>query len=369
MADITIPATVPEGKVSLNQAPAAPVVTPVAEPATLTVPDPVVPPVTPDPATPETVVPEPDATSDPVPEPAAEPEPAGPDDVDAQLEFFQELDRLHGGDPLEVEYGTTTPSSLEGMLIRERAIEQRAYKTFEDQLKVTDPRAVAYMMHRSKGGTDEEFFTRRSSVLPDLDSFKENVSLKKQVYRDELLSKGLSEDHADVLVKDAETKGTLDSEAEAAYNRRIDNDRNQMLLLEEQAIQERKNYQAKADEVDNTLSSAINSQALGLVIPDKEKGAFHAFIKEHVQTDGEKFFIAQEIQKDSVERLTEALYLQFKKGDLSAIIQRKANSLNVKRNQVILGKTKQPSTAPPPADTAPRRKTLGEINFTLPPSS
>jgi hypothetical protein len=351
------PATIPEGKISLNKTPAAPVVTPAVEgPAPL-----VIPPETP------AVVPPPEVPAvEPEGEdvlPAEEPAPAGPEDVEAQLEFFQELDRLHGGDPLEVDYGTTAPSSLEGMLLRERAIEQRAYEAFESRLKETDPRSVAYMMHRAKGGTDEEFFSRRSSVLPDLESFKENISLKKQVYKDELTSKGLSDEHADILIKSAEDKGTLDAEAEAAYNRRLVSDRAEMEALEKQALEEDKIFRTKVKEVDTAIESAVNSTALGLVIPDKEKVPFLAFMKQHVQTDGEKFFVAQEIQKDSVERLTEALYLQFKKGDLSSIIQRRANTLNVKRNQLTLGKTRQSATAPPPADTTPRKKTLGELNF------
>ena len=249
------------------------------------------------------------------------------------------------------------------MLKRERAIEQRAYRAFEDNLKARDPRGVAYVMHRAAGGTDEEFFTRKSSVLPDIDTFRESLSLKKQVYREDLTSKGLSDAHAEILIKNAEDNGTLDAEAEAAYTRRLDTDKLEMERLQTQAMNEQKVYMQKVKDTDTALNNAVNSTALGLVIPDKEKSSFLAYIKEHVQSDGEKFFVAQEIHRDSIERLTEALYLQFKKGDLSSIIQRKANSLNVKRNQLILGKSKQTPTSPAPETPQSRKKTLGELNF------
>jgi hypothetical protein len=290
-------------------------------------------------------------------------EPAAADDIQAQLEFFAEVDKVRG-QTLQVEYGDILPNSVEGLAIRERAVEQLAFDRYEDDLKRRDPRGAAYLLHRMAGGSDEEFFARKTSVLPDFELFKEDVNLQRQVYKNDLLQKGLGDIQADALIELAVKNNALATEAERSYKQQQAADQQELARLTQVAVNEANQYQAQVQAIDNLLSTTIKSPSLKVVIPDTDQQPFTAYLRNFLQADQEgNFFIAQQVQPETVNQIAEALYIQFKKGDLSAIVTRKANSLNVQRNQLILGKSKKAASSPPPAPAASKKTTLGNLKF------
>jgi hypothetical protein len=288
------------------------------------------------PVTPAGTEPTPPVTPEPEPEPPAPTEEeltAAADDVAAQLEFFEEVNRVRGVE-LKVEYGDIPPNSVEGIAIRERAIEADAVRRAEANLAAADPRGAAYLLHRRQGGTDEEFFGRKSLSLPSYELFTDNVDLQKLVYKNDLVNRGLSSENADALVDMAVKNNTILAEADKSYKAQEETDRRELARLAAAAEQEQQAWKNRVKEIDNVLSSTLTSKELKVVIPDSEQKDFDNFVRNMIQTDGQDFYIAQTIDPKTMATIIESLYIQFKKGDLSAVITRAANSLNVKRNQI-----------------------------------
>lgn len=353
------PQVLPEGKISLNEPKPAPAPAPVPAPAPEPAPEPA---PQPDPNNPQPE-PQPEPEPEPQPEPGDDPNDiADDDDINAQLEFFEEVNRIRGID-VKVEYGDIKPNSAEGIALRDRAIEEAALARYEQELAQRDPRAAAYMLHRMNGGSDEEFFSRKSLSLPDYDVFRDSVDLQKQVYRNDLINKGLDASKAEALVELAVKDNTLLSEADAAYRRQSDADARELDRLAKAAADEAKAWQTQVNNMDTMLNTTIKSKDLKVIIPDAEQKEFNNYVRDLIQHDGKDFYVAQKLDPAQMATIIEALYVQFKKGDLSAIIARKANTLTVKRNQITLAGTRKAQTAPAPAPAQQQRKTLGQIKF------
>lgn len=360
-APIPAPPVLPEGKISLNEPKPAPAPTPAPQPEPAPNPNPN-PAPDPDPA------PAPDPVDTPDPDELQEPgQPdadaiADEDDINAQLEFFNEVNRMRGID-IKVEYGDVMPNSAEGIALRDRAVAEDALARYEQELAQRDPRAAAYMLHRLNGGTDEEFFSRKTLSLPDYDLFRDNVDLQKQVYRNDLINKGLDATKADALVELAIKDNTLLTEADAAYRRQNEEDARELDRLAKAAADEAKAWQQQVNSMDTLLNTTIKSKDLKVIIPDAEQKEFNNYVRDLIQHDGRDFYVAQKLDPAQMATIIEALYVQFKKGDLSAIIARKANTLTVKRNQIALAGTRKTQTAPAPNPAQQTRKTLGQIKF------
>jgi hypothetical protein len=301
----------------------------------------------------------------PPPEGTTEPEEqiiVSQEDIQADLDFFAEVNRLRG-EQFDVDYGDVVPSSLEGMAIRDRAIEAHSYQKWNAELKQRDPRGAAYLLHRMQGGNDEDFFARKTLVLPDYELFKEDVNLQKQIYKSGLLRKGLSDVKAEALVKMAVDGNSLFQEADGEYQAQTEEDQRELARLTQMATQEAAAYQQKIDGLDQMLDQTFKASDLKVIIPDSEQAAYAKFVRDLIQTDGKNFFIAQPLEPSTVKAITESLYIQFKKGDLSSIIARQAGTAVAKRNQIALGGTKRPAAVTPPPAASSNKKTLGELNF------
>lgn len=282
------------------------------------------------------------------------------------LAVWDEVDKLRG-EPIKVEYknaqGTEVhPNSPEGILIRERAIEDQAVARFEEHLATNDPRGYEYILHRQAGGTDEEFFSRKTVNLPPLEEFKTSVDLQVKVYSESLRIKGVPEKQikmiVDAAVKDKEIEGL----ATTAYTEVQTNQDNEIKRLNVQAAQQREQYTRQVKALDKMLVEEINTGGgMKITIPDAKKLPFTDFVKALVQHDPEsgQFFIGQAIDPKSMPRLLEALYLQFTNGNLGDLIAREATSQMGVRLRRIVKQADKPATG---KDTpAYSKKTLGEL--------
>ena len=77
--------------------------------------------------------------------------------------FFADVDELRG-DTIEVEYGEVDPMSPEGVVLRERAVEDQAIENFENYLEAKYPKAYGYLMHTMAGKPEEDFFKGASDL-------------------------------------------------------------------------------------------------------------------------------------------------------------------------------------------------------------
>jgi hydroxypyruvate isomerase len=96
-----------------------------------------------------------------------------------------------------------------------------------------------------------------------------------------------------------------------------------------------------------------------IVIPEAKKAEFDTYVRDHLQNDGQQFFVVHPIDQKNLPRLLDAMYFQFVNGNLSDLVQRNAQTQNVNR----LRRHVQQNNTPPKSGELPtsRKKTLGEL--------
>ena len=275
--------------------------------------------------------------------------------------FWEDVDKLHGR-TITVEYPEgVDPLAPEGVYHREKAIMAQTVNDFEAHLKASDPRGYAYLLHRQAGGDDESFFSKKTFSLPNYEEFKDNPELHAKIYKQSLLAKNLPEDSIQVLVDKAIKDNKLFDYADGAYKAA---EKEYADGLKEMEIINQRN-QAEYTKSVTLLSQQLNEsivegKGMNLIVPDTDKQPFLQFVKERIERENGKFVIVQPLE-DDMHRQLEALYLLYKKGDLKALIQREAQTANVKKLGKVLSASKNNNK---PTGAEPRPvivKTLGEL--------
>jgi hypothetical protein len=284
-----------------------------------------------------------DADGKAIKDPTFKPTDNTTDTVDDSPEaFFADVDKLHGN-PIKVEYPDgVDPLTPEGIYHRDKVVAEQAVQSFEAYLKKADPRSYAYMLHRQAGGDDESFYSFKTFSLPEYSTFKDNVDLQVTLYKSSLISKGLDADTAQMAVDKAIKDGVLFDKADAAYKTTEASHEHELKLIEEQQQKAEQAYTASVNALSQKLSTTINEGAgMRIIIPDTDKVAFNAYVREHLEYDGKdgKFLLVQRVGDNLTQQL-ESLYLLFKKGDLSGLIKTQAQTAQVKRLKRAVEKTK-----------------------------
>lgn len=311
-------------------------------------------PVTPLPDTPP-VVPEILVTPDTAP---PEDNPEEPVDEDDPLAFWNSVDTLRG-EPLKVDYGNTVPNSPEGALVREKAIEEHAINKWETWLEKSDPRSYAYMLHRSRGGSDEDFMKTEIPVLPEYETFKSSVDLQAGVYRRDLLNKGIDPELVETVVRAAIKDEKIFDKADAVYQKAQLEAQSQVEKLNKQIEADDREFSRRATEMANVISGTIGSQDLGVVIPEDKKADFSRFMNEMVREQNGQFYLLQALDRDSVKELTTAMYFLFRKGNLDDLVARKAKTFNTQRLKIAVSKTRDQGGAT--TEGSKQVTTMGDI--------
>lgn len=286
-----------------------------------------------------------------------EPEGSIWDDVDAlrgeKIDFKWEDEQ--GAIP-EAEWDTPR-----GILARERAVEERAVVRFEETLMAEDPRGYEYLLHRKAGGTDEDFFAKKTVTLPDYERFKESVDLRVKVYADSLRAAGLAEKsikhETDRAVKDKE----IDELSEAAYKKQESDQQAAIKGLNQRLEQDRVYYERSVVGLRKALADQVASKDMMIVVPEAKRQEFLNFTQQHIQYDegSRTFMFVQPIDPKTLPRQLEAMFLQFSGGDLGGLIQREAKSDNARRLRRKVDSAKEPLRTT--ADVASTRKVLGDL--------
>lgn len=295
-------------------------------------------------------------------------DPGGNDDpIESAKTFLAEIDKLRGEEiPVnwdeykDKEGNIIDPLSPEGLLIREKAVEKIAIEKFEKHLMGTDPRAYAYILHRQAGGTDEEFFATKTLDLPDYTEFTNSVDLQQKVYTDDLIRKGVTEKQAKLLAEQAIKDKEIFELADKAYKEQQKAHEKQLDDVAKKLADEQLQYEKSVKVVNSLLEAEISgSGSMKLIVPDAKKAEFNQFVRSHINTADGKFYAVQELTKESLPRILEGLFLNFVNGDLSGIVQRKAQTIATNTLRARLGKEKQT-----PSDGTPRhsgKKVLGDL--------
>lgn len=255
-------------------------------------------------------------------------------------QFFTQVDALRGDDlSKHIDYGQVDPMSPEGFMIREDFIANQARLQLEEDIKNTDPRAYAYLLHRQNGGTDEDFFKVKSFVLPALDQVKESVDLQRNVLSEAYRAKGIPEKQIGVLIKTAIDSGELLADAEAAYKEIQDRD---LKAAEDSAkVHEARVKQQRADisSFDGAINNTITTgKDLRFQIPAADQSKFAHAIKENIHYENGQFFLIKPLNKDNLAKVLDIELFGYLGGDLTKMIQKASNTANATR---FINKTKQ----------------------------
>ena len=252
----------------------------------------------------------------------------GDDGSADDIKFWEAVNKLHGVD-IPVEYPDGVDSlSPEGVPHRDKHLMALGVKSYVENLKTEDPRLFAYMLHRQSGGTDEEFFSTKSFTLPSYTEFSDNKDMQMSVYKHHLISKGLDEETAAIVVDKALKEEKLFDKADAAYKEIQKQDADVLKEFENRNKEQQQRYKTAVDKTSQTLHTLVKEgKNLNIIIPDAEKDAFQKFIFDSMQYDPEtNSIILVQPFGENAEKLVESMYLLYKKGDLKAIIERKAKT-------------------------------------------
>lgn len=285
------------------------------------------------------------------------------DEDQDDLALWVDVDKMWGED-LRVEYklpdGTEVhPNTPDGIFIRERAIEKRAFEKLDRFLEERDARSYAYMLHRQAGGNDEEFFAQKTVTLPEYEKFKESVDLKTKVVTDSLRLKGVPENVIKLTIKDAIENKTLDALAETEYKETDRREKDEVARLNQQNQQQQEQFNRSVQALNKTLTEEMTT-GMRVVIPDARRQEFDRFVRERIEWDGSRFVMAQPIEIKSLPRMLDALYFQFAGGSLKELVVREAQTQNTSKLKRHVEASRDGRTSK--GDEGGRRKmTLGEI--------
>lgn len=267
-----------------------------------------------------------------------EPELDNTDDGDPEeaTKFFEEVEKLTGN-TVEVDYGDVSPLSPQGVALREKAIKELALDSFLEEVESKFPQAYKALQHAYAGGDITELFTQTTGRDYTRVELKEGDEvLSKQILGEYYKSKGVKsetkiaklieadEDSEGGIVKEAQTAlAELKEEQEAATAKLLDKQKNA-------AAEQKKKDQILVAAVDEVLES----KKLGSFrIMDRQDAVeFKKFVLGSVRKSADgNYELATPINTATLEQQLQFAYFQFKKGDLTKIIQQKATTENAKK--------------------------------------
>jgi len=250
-------------------------------------------------------------------------------------DIYSQVDEL-SGEPIEVDYKGVDPKSAEGILMREDTIREQAVVNYDNQLKEEFPIAYELMLHIKAGGTVEDFFENGNEQdYNQITLTKTDIKGQEQVYRKALSLKGNTTEQIDALVQFAKDKSKLFEYSQAELEGLQQKQEAQRVQRQATTKAKEQRETALVNSFYKAIDTSLISGIQGVVIPKTEHKAFTNYLQDN------KFFIKDgkllsivEITNDNLQQELAAAYFKFKKADLSAIAQRKAESIvagNIKK--------------------------------------
>ncbi len=227
----------------------------------------------------------------------------------------------------EIEYPEGVfANTPEGIAHRENVIRETAQVDFEEYLKKKDPRGYAYLLHRDRGLPDEEFFgDHKGFQLPTVEELKASADVQAAVYKHELLMKGLDATTAQILIDAATKDNTLEAKSTLSHTSLDTAQKKQLADLQKQQEDATKVFKENVGKLTNSIAASIKSE-MGFVVPEANQAEFQQYVLSNMRYDNGEFFFVQPIAAENMKTTLEALFFQYKKGDLSKLIAKKAKT-------------------------------------------
>lgn len=289
----------------------------------------------------------------------ADPDP-NPDD--AEDTFWDDVDKLRGGDPLVVDYGDVDPVSPEGALIRENAVADNAIAGFENFIETNYPEAYAFLDHLMSGGKKEDFFKIAETLvtLPTEAELENSVEVQKQIVSRNMAAKGNSEKTIDIVLKGLIAADELEETSKAALKEETKREADTIDAVRKQSA----DITAQKTEAIGRMNGYIDTVVAtgdvgGLVIPEKDRVPFANAVKQSIRYDNGKFIAITELNDANVQQFFKEKFFSFKKGDLKELVAKQARTENTKRLvKTLATDPKKPKGSSTSGETY---TTLGEI--------
>lgn len=292
-----------------------------------------------------------------VEEEPSEDDPPASTDLDPS-DFWTEVDTITGK-PVEVDYGDTDPLSPEGVALRESVVRDSAVQDFDEYMRETYPRAYAYFLHVQNGGADEQFFAEPTLGIIDRDSFEQDPDIQAAWLMRDFQRKGVPEEIAQASIDKYIKDSVLQEKALKLYVEQEANDRAKLKYLEEEDKNNRLSFQNNVSQLSNNIAKAIKTE-MKLLVPDAKQAEFQQSVIDKIQHDGQRFYIVQELG-DNLNTVLDSMYLQFVKGDLNSIIEKRAQTKAVQRLGAKIAADKRTQSGGEPNTQKTKYVSLGEI--------
>lgn len=267
------------------------------------------------------------------------------DEDEDPSEFYKEVEKLTGQE-VEVEYGDVSPTSPQGVAIREKAVSETAVDNFLGYLEENHPAAFKALQHSYNGGDIADLYkvanTRDYSKVELKDDDKD---LAKELIKEYYQSKGvknpgkitrileLAEDSEEGVV--AEAKGILTE----LKDEQVKKEQEVLKAAETSKKEQQRRDQVFVSALDEVLESGkLDSFKLA---GKAEASEFRQFVLKNVRKakDG-GYEVATQLDPNNLEKVLQYQFFQFKKGDLSKLISIKAATENTKKLKFRIGEEK-----------------------------
>lgn len=263
------------------------------------------------------------------------------DNSDQASKFFEEVEKLTGHE-VEVEYGEVDPLSPQGVAIREKAVRESALDGFLEELEVKYPMVYKALQHADNGGDVADLFSVSSSRdYSKVDIGEKDEALATEILKEYFKSKGIkNEARIKKLVESAQDsdEGLIAEAKNVLEELKSEQEEKRNGILEDQkvkATEQKKRDQLMVTAVDEVLETG----KLGnfKITSRQEAAEFKKFVVQNIRkiADG-KYEVATPLDGANLERALQYQYFQYKKGDLSKLIQIKASSENAQKLKLKL---------------------------------
>lgn len=243
--------------------------------------------------------------------------------------FFEEVEKITG-QPVEVDYGDVDPLTPQGIAKREQAIYETAQANIEEFIKTNHPRIYQALEYEAAGGNVSDLFkeaaTRDYSIV---ELKEEDDALATKILEEYYQAKGFKEVRIKKLIELAqESEEGVVVEAKAALEelQKEQRERSERLVSEQKQKEgeEKKRDASLVQSVDEVLETG---RLDNFKINPKEGKEFRSFVVKSIRRKGEgRYEFATELDPKSLEKQLQYLYFQFKKGDITGLIQAKEAS-------------------------------------------
>lgn len=294
-------------------------------------------------------------------------DPPAPDPVDdpedtTEDSFWDDVDKLRGGDAPEIDYGDVDPVSPEGALIRENFLIDQGIAGFEEYIETNYPKAYAFLEHLMAGGKEEDFFKAAGTMvtLPTEAELENSEQLQTDVITRNLTRKGLTEKVIASTIKTMKADDELEEASKAALTEEAKWEKDQVdaVRLNTEAVNKAKTE--AVGQINTYIDKVVATGEIGgLVIPEKDRPGFGKAVKDSIRYDNGKFIAITELTNENMEKFFKEKFFSFKNGDLKELVQRQARTENTRRLvKTIVSPTKPKGSSTNGSTTT----TLGEID-------